>query len=431
MFTSTETDPETRALNQARRRITVRIAFAMTAMLLMVGVVVFVVMLAEQRADVHRDLMWAATRSEVSSPPGCSYLVLVGQDGLTESPGTPAGFPLAADLSAVRAGHAAIQRTVSTNDTTYELLTTTRGGDVVQAVYDERFQVEDRESLVMAIVVAEVVGLIGAAVVGGLLARRAMAPLCEAMERQRRFVADASHELRTPLTRLHTRAQLLVRRADHLGLPERVTADLKLLVRGSRQLGDVIDDLLLSARLRAMPHPTVPVDLAKLADEVCRDEQSRTYLAGLDVSVHRDHGPWLVVGIESALRRVVSALVDNAIGHSPPGGAITITVGAAKGDTVRLSVRDTGIGFAQDDADRMFERFARGTAGTGRRFGIGLALVREVVDSHGGSIVAEGNPGDGAVFTVTLPAQPSGRQVPVPREAHVTQVAEPTSAYQS
>jgi signal transduction histidine kinase len=244
-----------------------------------------------------------------------------------------------------------------------------------------------------------------------------MAPLCEAMERQRRFVADASHELRTPLTRLHTRAQLLVRRANTLALPDRVTADLRLLVRGSRQLGDVIDDLLLSARLRAMPRPTAPVDLSALADEVCRDEQVRTYLAGPAVTVRRDHGPWLVVGIESALRRVVSALVDNAIGHTPAGGAVTVTVGAAKGDTVRLSVHDTGVGFEQADAERMFERFARGETGRGRRFGIGLALVREVVDSHGGTIVAESAPGEGATFTLTLPAQPAGHQVPTPRES--------------
>jgi two-component system OmpR family sensor kinase len=411
------TDPETRALNQSRRSITVRIAVAMTTMLLLVGAVVFLVMLAAQRGDVDRDLSWAVTRSAVDSPPGCTYLVVVNGNGVARSPGTPAGFPLAADLAAVRGGHAPIQRDVKADDSTYEVLTTTRGDDVLQGVYDLRFQMEDRESLLLAIGVAELAGIVGAAVFGGLLARRAMAPLCEAMERQRRFVADASHELRTPLTRLHTRAQLLVRRADALSLPDRVITDLRLLVRGSRQLGDVIDDLLLSARLRTMPRPTAPVDLSVLAEEVCRDEQVRTYLAGLNMVVHRDHGPWLVIGIESALRRVVSALVDNAIGHTPPGGTITLTVGAARGAAVRLSVRDTGVGFEQSDADRIFERFARGEAGRGRRFGIGLALVREVVDSHGGSITADSGSGEGAVFTLLLPAQPSGHVLPSPRRS--------------
>ncbi|MEK8174129.1 ATP-binding protein [Streptomyces sp. M19] len=76
--------------------------------------------------------------------------------------------------------------------------------------------------------------------------------------------------------------------------------------------------------------------------------------------------------------------------------------------SVSLSVRDTGVGFAPKEAERIFERFARGTTGQGRRFGLGLALAREVVEAHRGRITASGRPGDGALFTVELPRRGGG-----------------------
>jgi signal transduction histidine kinase len=413
---ATATDPECAVLNRTRWTVTFRIAGVMTVVLVLVGALIYFVMLAAQRADVNRDLNWTASRSTVDSPPGCAWLVMTTGGHTVASPGTPAGFPLRADMAAVAAGQPSVQRSVTVAGNTYEVLTTHRGASVVQALYNLVFQQEDRTCLLIAIGVAELVGMVGAAVVGGLLARRSMSPLFEALGKQRRFVADASHELRTPLTRLHTRAQLLVRKSDKLGLPDGVAADLRLLVAGSRQLGDVVDDLLLATELRDSPQSTTAVDLAELVQQVAADEQPRAQLAWLTLQVHRDHGPWLVDGVPSALRRVVSALVDNAIGHTPPGGRITLTVGMAPRHRVRLTVADTGVGFPPDQADRLFERFARGSAGAGRRFGIGLALVREVVDSHGGTVTASGVPGEGAVFTVELPALATG-SVPKPRSA--------------
>jgi two-component system OmpR family sensor kinase len=116
-----------------------------------------------------------------------------------------------------------------------------------------------------------------------------------------------------------------------------------------------------------------------------------------------------VAGVQSALRRVVGALLDNAIGHTPPGGHVQVTLGRV-GAHAELVVRDDGVGLDPGDTERIFQRFTRGTAGEGRRFGLGLALVREVVESHGGTIEATGRPGEGATFTVRLPA--GGGQAP-------------------
>ena len=410
------TDPECAVLTRTRWRVTFLIAGVLTVILLVVGGLVYLVMLGAEGATVTRDLNWAATRSDVQSPPGCAWLIMSSGGTITETRGVPLGFPLESDITAVAAGQPSIRRSVTVAGTHYQVLTTWRGHAVVQAVYDMLYQEEDRQCVVLAIVIAELAGLAGAVTAGGLLARRSMAPLFEALAKQRRFVADASHELRTPLTRLHTRAQLLVRKSDKLQLPTSVAADLRQLVAGSRQLGDVIEDLLLSAELRDSPRSTAPVDLGELVRQVAADEAPRVPPAWLTLVVRREDGPWLVAGVPSALRRVVSALVDNAIGHTPPGGRITLTVGAAERNMVRLTVADTGVGFPQEDADRLFERFARGTEGTGRRFGIGLALVREVVRSHGGTVSATGKPGEGAVFTVDLPAM-AAQPVPSPRPA--------------
>ncbi|MBO2464749.1 ATP-binding protein [Actinomadura violacea] len=89
------------------------------------------------------------------------------------------------------------------------------------------------------------------------------------------------------------------------------------------------------------------------------------------------------------------------------GGRVAVVL-ARDGDRVELAVRDDGVGFDPADAERIFQRFTRGAQGRGRRFGLGLALVREVVESHGGTIDAVGRPGAGASFTVRLPAASPG-----------------------
>jgi signal transduction histidine kinase len=114
-----------------------------------------------------------------------------------------------------------------------------------------------------------------------------------------------------------------------------------------------------------------------------------------------------VRGSRSALRRALTALVDNALAHTPAGGHVLIST-VDRGDRVLITVTDDGEGLAGDDADRLTERFARGLGsgggvGGGRRFGLGLSLVREVATAHGGTFtLTEGSRG-GAVATIELP----------------------------
>ncbi|WP_158889451.1 sensor histidine kinase [Amycolatopsis anabasis] len=405
--------PEERGLSRAQWMITLRIALVMSVIMLLIEALVYFVVLFAQRADTERETQWGIDHNTIYSPPVCVFMTVEHNGQISSTPGTPPGLPVLSSLAAVRNGGAPILEEVERDGENYTVRTARRGDEIVQAAYGERFHDADRAHLLLAFGIAELVGLLLVAVASGRLARRAMTPMSDALARQRRFVADASHELRTPLTQLHTRAQLLARRADAAASPE-LTADLQRLVTSTRQLGGVIDDLLLSAQLSRSPGPRDPVDLAALAEEAVAAEDARAQAARVTVRVRRGKGKHQVVGIEPALRRVLAALVDNAMGHTPPGGEIVVSVDNRSPGIVRLTVRDTGIGFPPEEAERIFERFARGTSGQGRRFGLGLALVREVIESHDGRITATGEPGQGAVFTVELPSARVAE--PIPRQ---------------
>jgi two-component system OmpR family sensor kinase len=399
-------------LRRARRNLALQIAAALTLAVAALGGCVYRTMVTEQQNEVNQWLAYDIDHGSPRDIEPCEWVFVLEDDGTVDRPAlAPAGFPLAAALAAVPADGRPAGTSLSADGTVYRVMTERVGIRVVQAVFDTRYQRADRQHLVSALLIAELIGLGCVALVSAGLARRSISPLGEALARQRRFVADASHELRTPLTRLHLRAQLLLRRSAD-DLPEPLADELAHLVRGARELGDVVEDLLLSASLDPAARPGARVDLAALARQVLDAESARAE----DRALVLDLGPgpasaagYRVRGAESPLRRMISALVDNAIGHTKPAGRIVVALRTAdRGRAVELDVSDDGAGFDPADGDRIFERFARGHGHDAHRFGLGLALVREVVESHGGTITAHGGPaGRGARFVVRLPAAPA------------------------
>ncbi|MYX46867.1 sensor histidine kinase, partial [Streptomyces sp. SID89] len=148
-----------------------------------------------------------------------------------------------------------------------------------------------------------------------------------------------------------------------------------------------------------------PVDLVALARSVAAEEADRVRDGRLTVTVDGPPQPLFVAGIESALRRAVGELLANAISHTPQGGRIRVSV-TRSGREAELTVADTGSGLDPAEADRLFERFHRGGNGGDGRYGLGLALLREVVTGHGGTVGVTGRPGRGARFTIRLPCPP-------------------------
>jgi signal transduction histidine kinase len=222
------------------------------------------------------------------------------------------------------------------------------------------------------------------------------------------FIHAASHELRTPVTPLKVRLQLLadqVRSARGFAdkgpiqrLVEGALRDLERLVR-------LITDMVAFSRLEAgdLELATEELDLVALVHDVVRALEPELASAGCTVEVGgvpRLVGWWDV----ARLRQVVVALITNAMKFGA-GHPIDVTIGR-EGDVARLSVRDRGLGVSTVDQARIFERFVR--AVPTRHFGglgLGLYLVRRVVEAHGGAVRLRSAPGEGSTFEVELPVR--------------------------
>lgn len=228
-----------------------------------------------------------------------------------------------------------------------------------------------------------------------------LARLERSTQRQQRFTADASHELRTPLARM--RAELEVDDRDPVRADVAATRRSQLEEIGALQR--MIEDLLVLARADAdAPTRRVePVDL----DDIVLDE-ARSYAAtavSVDVSAV---SAAQVVGDPGQLRRVVRNLLDNA--HRHASSLVTITL-AERDLTAELTMADDGPGVPVERRAEVFERFSRldeARSGGPGRSGLGLAIVHDVVDNHGGAVAVDDAPHGGARFTVTLPTNGRG-----------------------
>lgn len=389
-------------LTRARRRSVAQTAGAIGLVLLLVGALMYVLTIGQESRVLDAGLTKVLAMAEdVDDPPPGQVLArqLPGADAVEVTPSAP---PEVARLLRAAVGRRPGRYDTDVgDDRPLRVLVARRADGSRWAVAADLAPLRrQREQLGLALLVAELAGLAGALVAATLLARRAVAPLATALTLQRRFVADASHELRTPLTVLHTRAQLLARRA-RTQPPERLTEQLDQLVADTRVLGEVVEDLLVSAAAEHQPLPDTEVDLAEVAREVVASLSAYAQGRAVDLRVEAPV-PAPVHGARAALRRALTALVDNAVGHVPPGGHVTVTVDRRDG-RVAVEVADDGVGLDPAEADRLFDRFAHGTSGAGRRFGLGLALVQHVAQAHRGSVEVSGAPGRGAAFTLLLP----------------------------
>lgn len=217
-----------------------------------------------------------------------------------------------------------------------------------------------------------------------------------ALESARDFAAVASHELRTPLTAMRTNLEVLSTLqmrdeqrqevlADVMRTQSRIEATLTALERLAQGELTTVDDF-------------VPVDITDLLDRAAHDAM-RTY-PGLRVSL-ASSTTVLMVGLPAGLRLVVDNAITNAIKH---GGATEIQLGAeSSGEGVRITVDDNGSGIPEHERAAVFERFSRGSTAARSGSGLGLALVAQQAELHGGSATMETSPLGGARLVLRLP----------------------------
>ncbi|CAM5709741.1 sensor histidine kinase [Streptomyces griseorubiginosus] len=242
-----------------------------------------------------------------------------------------------------------------------------------------------------------------AAAFNDLTARR------EQLESQRKaMVSDIAHELRTPLTNI--RGWLEVTRDGLLDPDPGLIASLH---DEALQLQHIIDDLgdLAAGDAGTLRLHREPLAADELIGQVVAAHRSRAEAA--DIILRADACPGLWMDADPVrMRQVLGNLVSNALRHTPAQGTVTLSARQTADEAV-LTVRDTGDGIAPEDLPHVFERFWRAEKSRSRRTGgsgLGLSIVRQFVEAHGGTVTAGSNPGSGAVFTVRLPRVPGPEQ---------------------
>jgi signal transduction histidine kinase len=243
-----------------------------------------------------------------------------------------------------------------------------------------------------------------ATTVNSLLARleAAFVRRDEALERQRRFVADASHELRTPLTSVVGYAQLL----ENLG-PEDEEArgeGTAAIRRESQRMRHLVESLLALARgdQGATYYAPEPEDLSLLVREAVDDLRAANG-EGPSVGCLSPGRPIEATFDKNSIRQVVDILLDNATRHTAADGKVT-ALAFERGAWAAVSVKDTGTGIPEDQLPLIFERFYRADEARSRGgAGLGLSIARQISEAHGGHLEVESEPGAGSRFTLLLP----------------------------
>jgi len=305
------------------------------------------------------------------------------------------------------------------------------------------------EQLVTTIVIAFLVGIVPAVLVGRWIAGRALEPVDQmiteireitdgrslhrrlpvSMEKDelgrlaatlnqmwtrlersfaalRRFTADASHELKTPLTVVRAGVERAITRP---GLPHETLAPLEETLQEVNRMTELLDSLLTLARAdegRADLHRE-PVDIREIIEEAGETGELLAEHAGVGIDIRLPGDPVVLAVDRSRVRQLALNLIENAVKYTPRGGQVSVELGSSDGRVV-FTVADTGIGIAPGDLPHVFDRFWRADSARTRTSeragtGLGLAICKWIAEAHGGTIEVQSRPGRGTTFTVGLP----------------------------
>lgn len=224
----------------------------------------------------------------------------------------------------------------------------------------------------------------------------------DAFESQRQFIHEASHELRNPLAVIRTNIDVTL--ADEDATPDELRHTAEVVQKSTERMSRLVDDLLVYARKGSLSLERERVDaaavVAEAADEFAASAEAK------HVRLECDAEPDLWVDADRlALRQALANLLANALGVSPEGTSVRLSAGRKPG-WIWMGVEDQGPGIADTDQDRVFQRFWRGDreGHEAGRSGLGLTIVRQVAEAHGGEVRLVSAPGEGAAFAIWLPA---------------------------
>jgi len=241
-------------------------------------------------------------------------------------------------------------------------------------------------------------------VAASYLIGRAVSRELAAARLQSDFVSAVSHEFRTPLTALAQFTEIL---GEHEDAPiDKRRTFHEAQARATRRLTRLVESLLDFGRMEAgaRPYRLEPIDAAEVTEDVVRDFRPDVEQAGFTVEYRGPAGPAVVNADREALTQAIWNLLDNAVKYS--GESRVVRVEVEQAGEVLIRVRDEGFGIPAPEMKRIFRKFARGSAATEhgvKGTGIGLAMVKHIVDAHAGRVVVDSEPGRGSTFTIILP----------------------------
>jgi signal transduction histidine kinase len=224
----------------------------------------------------------------------------------------------------------------------------------------------------------------------------------EAFESQREFIHEASHELRNPLAVIRTNLDVTL--ADPDADEEDLRHTAEVVQKSTERMSRLVDDLLVYARKGRLSLERERVDAGVVVHEAAEEFAAPAEARGVTIECETE--PDLFVEADRlALRQGLANLIANALRVSPEGSTVRLTAGR-KPSWIWMGVEDQGPGIAEDDQDRVFQRFWRadGEGHEAGRSGLGLTIVRQIAEAHGGEVRLVSTPGQGAAFAIWLPA---------------------------
>ena len=230
----------------------------------------------------------------------------------------------------------------------------------------------------------------------------ALAAEKELNEMQRQFVSMASHEFRTPLAIIDSSAQRLMRKKGDVS-KELLTKRVEIILEAVQRMSSLMESTLAAARLNAkkLSVQIADCDITRLIESVCMRQQEISSHHQIDYII--SDLPKSIQADKAKVDQVLTNLLSNAVKYAPDAPFITVKA-YTEGTDVVLSVQDDGLGIDEDEIPKMFEQFFRAKTSTGiAGTGIGLHIVKQIIDHHGGTISVESEVGVGSTFTVRLP----------------------------
>ncbi|KAA0805594.1 sensor histidine kinase [Bacillus sp. JAS102] len=278
-----------------------------------------------------------------------------------------------------------------------------KNGEIVQIVRDITAEEGMLNTLFLILVIGCSIGSVCAIGIGFFLAGRALVPIQNSWEKQQQFVSDASHELRTPLAVIQSKTDVLFQSPS--ATIEEKAMDISTISKECRRLSKLVANLLLLARSDSnqieMDKKTFEMDT--LLEEIVDPYKELASYQEKEMILKVERGVSFM-GDRERIHQMMVILLDNAMKYTNEGGQIQINC-TQTSSSIRIQVKDDGIGVKEEDIPKLFDRFYQGdkARSTSEGAGLGLSIANWIVEKHYGKISVEGQLGEGTCFEVILP----------------------------